>query len=140
MSQNGTLTPTQTKALRLLLSGEHISHVAPKVGVTEHTIYRWYKLEAFSTAYDAGQRAIFEEVLQSLRLRVRKAIDTLTRIMGDENAPHASQVRAASIILEQAIATYKLSELEQRVKEVEAKLKEKEGSSNGHARQLMQAA
>lgn len=121
--QNTELTPKQELLIEALLAGHNITLAAKVSGVADKTARRWLKLPHFKAAYKAAQKQVFDQALQGLMFKVEKAIHTLDRSMDSEDAPPGVQVRAAQLILEQAINVHKAEELEQRVIHLEERLK-----------------
>ncbi len=117
------LTPKQDQLIELLLAGVNISAAARQLKIGNKTAYRWLKLNHFQTAYKTAQRALFDQALTGLLGKVDKAIETLDRNMSAPEAVASTQVRAAQIILEQAIGIYKVGELETKVAELEQLLR-----------------
>ncbi len=127
MSENvsSELSPQQDQLISLLLAGIAINAAAKQVGINEKTAHRWLKLKHFQQAYKAAQKALFDQALTGLMLKVDKAIETLDRNMNaDINTPASVQVRAAQIVLEQAISVHKTAELEQKILELEEYIQE----------------
>lgn len=118
------LTPKQTLLIEALLAGHNITLAAKVSGVADKTARRWLKLPHFQTAYKAAQHSLFDQALSGLLLKVEEAIETISRNMTGEEVPASVQVRAAQIILEQAITIYKASELEAKIAELEELLKQ----------------
>jgi len=106
------LTPKQELLISLLLAGVNIATAAKQAGVSDKTARRWLKLPAFKHAYRTAQHDLFRESLQALQGKIEKAIDTLDRHMDADETPASSQIRAAQIVLDQALAIDKMSELE----------------------------
>ena len=127
MASNGSspeefeLTPKQHGLIAALVAGNSI-HVAAKIaGVGERTAHTWLKQTTFKKAYQDAKQAAFEESLESLRKCATEAIATLKRNLTAEES--AVQVRAASILLSNAIQVHKIEQLEQRIAELEEALK-----------------
>jgi hypothetical protein len=117
----GELSPKQYALLAAILTGKSTEAAAKSVLISPRTAYRWVKLPAFKVALAQGQQALFEENLGTLKQGVRGALTALARNMG-ENKPAGVQVRSAQIWLEQAIAIYKMNDLEARLEELEEQL------------------
>lgn len=115
------LTSTQELLISCLVSGLNITAAAKAAGIGDKTARRWLKLPHFQRAYKDAQRSLFDQALTGLMLKVDKAIATLDRNM-TEASPY-TQVSAAKIVLEQAIAVHKMSELEQKVAQLEELLR-----------------
>ena len=118
------LSPKQNTLISALLAGHTITVAAAAAGVNQKTAHAWLKLPHVQSAYQVAQKELFDEALAGLRLKVQKAIDTLDRNMSSDEVPASSQIRAAQIVIEQAIAVHKMSELEAKVAELERAVKD----------------
>lgn len=125
--QTTELTPKQERLIEALLAGHNITLAAKVAGVADKTARRWLKLAHFQAAYKAAQKQIFDQALAGLMLKVDKAIACLDRNMDGEEVPASTQVRAAQIVIEQAVANYKMSELEAKYAELEQLVKLQSG-------------
>lgn len=121
--QKSELTSKQEALITAMLETPKIAQASLKAGVPHQTARRWVKLPAFQSAYKAAQRDLFDRALNGLMLKVDKAIETLDTVMGDEEAPAGARLRAAQIILEQAIQVHKMAELEAKYNELEQFIK-----------------
>ena len=117
------LTPKQERLIEALLTGHNITLSAKASGVADKTARRWLKLPHFQQAYKAAQKRLFDQALTGLMLKIDRAIETLDRHMSGEETPANVQVRAAQIVLEQAIIIHKVSELEAKFTELEQLIK-----------------
>ncbi len=118
MAENGSsekLTAKQETMIAALVAGHTIQTAAKAANVSERQAHRWLLLPHFQSAYKAAQKAVFNQALQGLMLRVDKAIEALDKHMSHEDTPPGSQIRAAQIILEQAISVHKTNELEAEI-------------------------
>lgn len=116
------LTPKQETFIEALLAGNTLQTAAKAAGIGERTGQRWHKQPHIQAAYKVAQKRLFEQALTGLMLKAEKAIETLDGAMTNAET-YSVRVRAAQIVLEQAIAIYKTEELEQRL----AALEEREG-------------
>ncbi|SRR6266567_3039403 len=119
MAENVALSASQAKLVEALLAGANLTVAATTAGIAYRTANRWWKLECVQQAYKAGQKSLFDQALTGLMLKVEAAIETLDRHMTAEETPASSQIRAAQIVLEQAISIHKMSDLEARLHELE---------------------
>lgn len=139
MSENDTataepaLTPKQGKLIEALLTPLSITAAARAAGIGEATARRWLKLPHFQAAYQAAQKQLFNQALTGLMQKVDRAIETLDRNMTGEDVPASTQVRAAQIVLEQAIAVHKMGELEEKYRELEQLVKQQPGPGSYRA-------
>lgn len=120
------LSAKQSKFLAALLAGNTIITSAQVAGCNEKTAHAWLKLPHVKQAYKDAQQAVFDEAVNSLITDIGDARATLKVIMTDSEAPAATRVRAAQILLEQAIELHKMSELEARLAELEDQIKERQ--------------
>lgn len=121
--QKSALTSKQEALIAAMLETPKISQAALKAGIPHQTARRWVRLPAFQSAYKAAQRDLFDRALNGLMLKVDRAIETLDTVMGDEEAPAGARLRAAQIILEQAIQVHKMADLEAKYNELEQFIK-----------------
>lgn len=118
------LTTKQESLIALLLAGITITAAAKQLKVNESTARRWLKLPHVHQAYKDQQQTLFDDKLSELRSGVGTAISTLKRNMTSEDTTASVQVRAAQIWLEQALELHKMSELEQKIAELEQYVKQ----------------
>lgn len=80
--QEPTLTPQQTKALSLLLTGNSQALIAKEVGVTIETISRWKNHNPqFVAAYRRGVIAAGEAVDNAIIELSNDAVETLRKLL-----------------------------------------------------------
>lgn len=125
ISDQEKTTPKQDTFIQSLLAGNSIVTSAKAVGIAEKTAHLWLKLPSVQKAYRDAQHHVFDEALTGLMLDVGEARATLVAIMKDDEATPSVRVRAAQIILERAIEIHKVSELEEKIAELEQLVKER---------------
>ena len=76
------LTAKQEQAIMALLSETSISAAAEKVGVSEVTLHRWLKLDAFVAEFRAARREAVEKATALLQQSSWAAASTLVRLLG----------------------------------------------------------
>jgi phage terminase small subunit len=122
MSAN--VSPKQALFIQCLLAGHTIVSSSKIAGIAEKTGHQWLKLPHVQEAYKAAQKQLFDSALDMLSLNLKDALEALQRHIKPTIEPTAAtQVSAARIWLEQSIAIHKVSELEQKVQELEHMLK-----------------
>lgn len=124
MSKNDQLSPKQQKLIEALLTCDTVLEACEVAKVASSTAYHWLQEPAFKAAYDEAKKAVFTQSLNALLSVPVDAIATLKRNLSAET-PNAQQVAAAKILLEKAVDIYKVTELEARLSDLEAKLKER---------------
>lgn len=117
--ESESLSSKQQKLIAALLSGVTILDASKSIGIAEKTAHAWLKLPHVQAAYRDAQRSLFDASLSRLMLYTDDAIKTLHSIAKDQEETASSRVRAAQIILEQAIESHKMSELEQKIEQLE---------------------
>lgn len=120
----GSLSAKQQTFVLAMLTSPSIVAAAKETGVAEKTAHQWLKLPHVKEALDDARREVFESSLAELKLAVRLAVKTLTKHLKDDDTPAAAQIRAAQIVIEQAVELYKIGELERKVAELEQLVKE----------------
>jgi hypothetical protein len=118
------LTRKHEQAIAALLSTPSIPAAAKVAGIGEATLWRWLQLPDFAAAYRAARRQVVERAVSELQAATGEAVETLKRNLTCENP--AVEIRAAQIIIEQAIKGVELVDLQERVERLEGLLAEQE--------------
>lgn len=113
------LSAKQEAFIAALLSQPSIIAAARSIDLPEATAHRWLKLDHFKEAYHAAKQDRFTSALEMLQAGVSVAIKTLHKNMTSDDVPAGVQLRAAQIWLATAIDIHKMSELEQKIAELE---------------------
>ena len=93
---------------------------AAKLGINEQTIYRRKRDPEFMRKYDAARRECAEAARNILQERAHAAADTLATIMQDNGAPAQTRVSAAAEILRQNVWYTEITDIMQKLDELEA--------------------
>ena|SRR3712207_1012470 len=124
MAENGrvkpALTPKQEKAVACLLATATITDAAQRAGVGETTLYRWLKEPDFAAAYRDARREAVGQAIARLQHLSAAAAFVLATTMAERSTPAIVKVQAASKILDLAIRTVELEDLEERIAALEA--------------------
>ncbi len=120
------LTAKQVKALVALLDCGEIKAAAKRAGVGEATLWRWLQEPGFQKSYRAARRALVETAISQLQSDCTIAVRVLREVAEDIESPASSRVAAARTILEQSVAAIQLTDLQERLEEVERLLAERE--------------
>ncbi len=118
------LSRKQEQAIAALLSAPTIKDAAKACGVSEVSLWRWLQLPDFAAAYRAARRQVVERAVSELQAATGEAVETLKRNLHCEQA--SVEIRAAQIILEQAVKGVELIDLQERVERLESLLAEQE--------------
>lgn len=119
------LSVKQEDFIAALLSQPSIAAAARSINLPDKTARRWLKLEHFQKAYHAAKQDKFTSALEILQSGVSVSIKALHKHMTSDETPPAVQVRAAQIWLDQAISLHKMSELEQKIADLEEIVQER---------------
>ncbi len=120
------LTPKQERALVALLDCGVIKEAAKTVGVNEATLWRWLQSPEFQSRYRAARRQLVETAIAQLQSDCTVAVRVLREVAEDKEAPSSSRVAAAKTIIEQSVSAIQLTDLQERLEEVERLLQEQE--------------
>jgi hypothetical protein len=116
------LTPSQEKAIIALLAEPSLSRAAQACGVGERTLYRWLREGPFKTAYRTARREAFSHAIALTQRYAPLAVQTLAKVMADDNAPHTARVQAATAMLRFGRDGIELDDLQERLEALEAQM------------------
>ncbi len=120
------LTPKQEKLIAALLRHHTVAAAAEAAGVSEATAFRWMRDSAeFDACYRAARRDAVQQAIAELQQASGMAVLVLRSVMVDTKVPASSRIAAASKIIEWAIKAVELEDIEQRLAQLEALMKEK---------------
>jgi hypothetical protein len=117
MAGGPRLTRGQEKAIAALLSEASIKNAAAVAKVSERTLCYWLKQPAFAREYRAARQQVVEHAITVLQRATSVAVATLYKNLRCQKP--ATEVLAASKILEHAIGSLEIFDLAQRVSELE---------------------
>ena len=115
----------QERAISALLQAQSLKEAASQAGISEATLHRWLKDEAFQIAYRAAKREVVNHAICRLQRSSGQAVKTLEDVMRDGESPATSRVSAAKIILEMALKGVEVEDLEKRITDLEKFVREK---------------
>jgi transposase len=118
------LTRKHEQSIAALLSEPSIKAAAESCGIGEATLYRWLQLPDFQASYRTARRQVVERAVSELQAACGEAVATLKRNLACDNP--AVEIRAAQIIIEQAVKGVEIIDLQERVERLEALLKTQE--------------
>ncbi len=120
------LSAKQERALVALLDCGEIKQAAETAGVTKVTLWRWLQAPDFQSRYRAARRQLVETAIAQLQSDCTIAARVLREVAEDRQAPASSRVAAARAIIEQSVSAVQLTDLQERLEEVERLLQEQE--------------
>jgi hypothetical protein len=119
------LSRKQELAIAALLAEPTVEAAASRAGVSERTLQRWLRLPEFSGAYRAARFDLLDGTVKDLQQAGTRAVETLVKALGSKNV--GDRIRAALGLLTQAQRGTELTEIEQRLRVLEARAKAFEG-------------
>lgn len=105
-----------------LVASGSLALAAKTLGISERTARRWLEESETKELLKAAQDEAFQQDLQSLKAAFSIALKVLIGQARNPKAAPGTRVRSAQILMEQAINTYKLIEVEQRLARIEEHL------------------
>jgi hypothetical protein len=112
----------QEAAIAALLIAPTIAHAAQSAGISESTLTRWLRSEAFRHAYQLAQREALSQAIAALAAAAGMAVTVLRAAMLDQSASPAARVTAARAVLEFGFRGAEIADLEERLAIIEAVL------------------
>jgi len=117
--ESGPESGRQTRIIVALL--EHLTQekAAAVLGISTVTLWRQMQKPDFAEAYRKARRQAVSLSVARLQQATSAAVATLLRVMSDREAPAASRVRAADVVLQGAFRGMEIEDIEARVAELE---------------------
>lgn len=106
-----------------------MKEAAKKAKVSETTLWRWLQIPAFQSRYRTARRNLVESAIAQLQRDATVAVRVLREVAEDTEAPAAARVTAARTILEQSISAVELTDLMERVEQLEAGAQGRQGKA-----------
>jgi hypothetical protein len=106
-------------AIAALLSHRSVEDAARAVGISVNTLRRWMQVPEFQAACREARRKILSQAIGQLQNAAGAASKTVLKIMVDPAVPAGIRLRAAEIVLEQAVKAGELEETEDRLAKLE---------------------
>jgi hypothetical protein len=116
---NPTPIRRQDQFIVALLEHPTLEKAAAAVGVSDVTLWRCLKRPEFAEAYRKARRDAFSQSIARLQHASNAAVGTLLRVMTDREAPAASRVRAADVVLQASLRGMEMEDIEARLAALE---------------------
>jgi hypothetical protein len=113
------LDARQERMILALLEHPTNEKAAAALGISAVTLWRATKKPEFAEAFRKARREAFSQSVARLQHASNAAVGTLLRVMTDREAPAASRVRAADVVLQTALRGMEMEDIETRVAELE---------------------
>jgi hypothetical protein len=109
----------QEQAIAALMSQPTIGEAARIVGIGEETLRRWLQDPGFADEYRRARRTLMSNVGAQLQRGATEAVSALVEIVKDTEAPAASRVASARVILEFGARTVETEDIQARLEALE---------------------
>ncbi len=130
MNNTNELSAKQEQAILALIdTGGVIAEAAARVRVNESTLWRWLQEPKFRSAYRGRRSLVVEGAIAQLQNNCVSATQVLRDVMMDETVPASARITAAKSVIEFAINAVTMTDLLERVEELERIAKGNESSS-----------
>jgi hypothetical protein len=130
-----SISKKQEAALAALLVQPTIALAAAQAKIGQRTLCRWMvEDEAFKAEYLKLRQEIVRNAVFQLQKATSNAVNCLTSVMNDPEAPASARVRAAQAVLEQALKALEIEAVEERLSALEQTFAQQSIRTNGHAR------
>lgn len=119
LTDSEALPPNQERALRALLTAPSRKEAARAAGVSDSTLWRYTRDEAFARRLREAHQEIVGHAALRLRCESEGAVAVLAEIMKERGAPAFARIAAARSVLDYTIRVGEMEELRRRVEELE---------------------
>lgn len=121
------LTPKQSRALEILISGGSVVQAAETAKVSRGTIYAWLDQAEFINAMNDTKAKAMDQLAIALMALGGKAIKTLDTAMEDPRAGVSARIRAADIVINRILTMREMVDFENRLSSLEAAINKRIG-------------
>ena len=112
------MTAKKSLFVESVLNGGSIREAAKTARVSEGQAHKWLR-NGLRDEIDSRRKAAFETALNRLENSMTGAVDTLAELLTKDN-PSGTRLGAAKALIENAVRTYELRDIEKRLSELEA--------------------
>ena len=123
MNENATLTPRQLRAINALLTHPTVAAAAGVLGVAPSTIYRWLSETPFRAALAQAEGEAVAAAGRKLVALAEGALNVLSDVMTNPQAPDAVKVRAAETVLAHLLKYREIVTFETRLTDLEKEMR-----------------
>jgi valyl-tRNA synthetase len=110
----------QEPAIAALLTHSSVGEAAKAIDVSEMTLYRWMAEPGFAEEYRIARKEAVNHAIRQVQSAMTEAIETLRKIMNNEEIPPSTRVSAAKTILDNGFKAAELEEFGERIERLEA--------------------
>jgi ACT domain-containing protein len=110
-------TTNKEKALTALLESSSIADAAKRCALSQETLYRYLRESEFVSDYRNARRQVVETSITQLQQASGEAVEALRRNLSCANP--SAEIRAAQIILDNALKGVELVDILERLEQIE---------------------
>lgn len=118
------LSKKQTDFIIALMTCDTIAQAHEVAGISQASAYKYLKDPAFKRAMSEMRMELMRSVTNKLMNSGTQAVDALIGVLNDRNAPHTAIVSASRTILEHLTKTFELSDIVDRLEQLEERYNE----------------
>lgn len=111
---------TDEKILETLMRTGSVRDTASELGCTTVTVYSRIKQPDFAVLYAAAKDDAIKSASAALTKNLTAAVETITKIMTDEQTAAQTRVNAAQYLLQNALRFYEFSDVVERLEALES--------------------
>jgi len=128
--QSESLSAKKRRFIAAALTESSVAGAAGAAGVSSATGFRYLADPAVASELASRQDAILRQVSAGLVLDMAKARQTLRELMDSEDASDNVRLRAASVVLSEALRLTELAALAQRLDAIERRIRDEHEAEN----------
>jgi hypothetical protein len=125
--KKGKISRKQEAAVAGLLLKPSIQQAAKYAEISQRTLLRWLKDDDFNKAYREARFHLVQQAISQIQDATHAAVKTLCEVLNNKEAPSGVRVRAASIIIDNALKATEIDNLEARISILEGLTLQKGG-------------
>ena len=126
--KNKEPTNKQLNFMFALLSEPTTTQAYQKVNISEKTAYKWLKDPIFQMYFKKLRLDFIKNTTGKLQANTTRAVDTLVKIMENENLSALARVQSARTILEFAYKGVEIEDIQERLDKLEEQGKNKQNN------------
>jgi hypothetical protein len=116
---DGELTAKQELALSAVIAHRSLKEAAEAAGISETTLWRYMKDEAFSRRLSDARRDAVNHAAIRLQQASSDAVSVLHELMTKTDAPASARTTAARTVLDYSFRVVEMGEMKRRIRELE---------------------
>jgi transposase len=112
-------------AILHLLTSHSIEEAAERSRCSERTLRRWLQQPAFAAEFKKAKRILLDQAMDRLLRNADRCADTLVQLATNRKVTASARVRACVKVIELAVKTNAIAQVEERLSQVEAALQKR---------------